>query len=257
MLCNIFNLEESNPTEKYCNFGLKCALKFLIVLPVDDFRQQSCWFLSKIDMLKHNSRKFPGKLEILNWNDLMNHHVLLNRQKCFIQNKLYVRLPKEKKYVEIEEFPSKYIESQLEELGDLLLQLHAENVKIRRILENPAFEIESPLKNIHKGVSNYVSKMGANAHSCLEIIYNLPKQKMNITKTTFFYYPLWETLIENRIDHEKCYDEYIYEYRKPCFVEEDFCAFLRSCEINVPMIDSEISSFKLHYEIFYYMPEMI
>ena len=257
MLCNNLFFSDEVSTDNSCIFGPKCALKFLIVLSNHEFQQKNCWFLSKIEMLKQNIRKFPGKLEILSRTELKARHILMNDLQVFTLNKLYVRLPKEKKYIPFEEFPSRFIQSQLEELGDVLLHMNAENVKIKRILENPVLDIESPLIHIHPGVENYVSKMGATNHSCLEIIYHIPSKQTKLMKDNYFYSYKWERLIHNRFNKGICYDEYIYEYKRPCFVEEDFCAFLRTCNLNVPSIVSEISSFKLHYEILYYIPEMI
>ena len=253
MLCtNLFTFEPIETPE--CCFGPNQSLKFLIVLSDDDFQQKSClWVWSKIDLLQQNSRKFPGKLEILSKKQLNWTHRNENAD-VFILNRLYVRLPKEKIYVPFEQFPARYIKSQLDELGLLLFHLNAEEVKIKRILSNPL--IEKPLATTHPGVSAYVKEMGAIEHSCVEIKYDMQPPMIKFPKELFFYEDKWKPIIEGRCKQEKLYDDYTFEYVQPCFMEEEFIAFLRSCEINVPVYDISTRKFELQYEIFYYVTEI-
>lgn len=255
--CSVFS---NNPTDiSCCVFGPKCPLKFLIVFSEDEFQQKSCvwWFSSKIDFLQQNARKFPGTLEIKRPSEITPSKYTFYFS-TYLLNHLYVILPKEQIYVPFEMFPEFFIESQLKELETLLLYLNAENVIFRRISDSVGHQ--TSITQTHPGVARYVKHMGANAqHNSVEISYDIPSYLLQIDKTLFFYYDKWQTLIENRITTKKCYDEYVYEYLDPCFMQDDFLLFLKTAGIYVPIPENEIRkcNFSLQYDIFYYIPEMM
>jgi hypothetical protein len=238
------------------------------------------WFISKIDYLLQNARKFPGKIQIKKKSEI-SYETYSFESIPFSLNTLYVKMPKEKIYVQIQQFPEFFVYSQLLELGKLLLYLHAENVKITHpsspILDKLPTEsnVSSPLLkylhpppsshvsivNIHPGVTKYLEIMGANhRHNCVEIHYDIHSMEGTIDEKHYFYFDKWKSMIDNKIQEKKYYDEFIYQYFRPCFLENEFLYFLKTAGVRVPSDEFEKSqypNFCLHYEIFYYMDEMI
>ena len=285
MLCTDSFFTKSDDLSNVHSFGPKCPLHFLIILSDDEFQQKSCmWFISKIDYLLQNARKFPGKIQIKKKSEI-SYETYSFESIPFSLNTLYVKMPKEKIYVQIQQFPEFFVYSQLLELGKLLLYLHAENVKITHPSSPPSSPImdklptesnvSSPLLkylhpppsshvsivNIHPGVTKYLEIMGANhRHNCVEIHYDIHSMEGTIDEKHYFYFDKWKSMIDNKIQEKKYYDEFIYQYFRPCFLENEFLYFLKTAGVRVPSDEFEKSqypNFCLHYEIFYYMDEMI
>jgi len=252
-----FNLTKMQPTTttKY-----KWQLKFLIILDNDEFRQQNCWFgYSKLDRILQNSHFFPGKLEVISFDKFQEK---VNHRYSFLdkiepkKNRIYVRLPKEKKYVLLEDFDKWFVYSQLSEINILFLRLNTENVKINALKPMST----NSLVGIHLGLDEYIESMGVKDHECVEIRYQLPTSVPYINELKYIYYEKWKPLIQHRMEDGKYYDEFIFVYEKPVFLCDNFFKQLRTLELDVHDNNSYggvDTNFELFFEIFYYTDEMI
>jgi len=173
------------------------------------------------------------------------------------KNRVYVRIPKEKTYVRLEDFTKYWVLSQLNELNILFLRLNAENVKIKHYDESGKKHL---LVGIHPGIDEYINSMGVKDHEAVEIRYSFPK-KNSFVVSKYIYNEKWKTIIERRIIDCKCYDEYYFKYEKPDFLNEKFFNELRTwgltCDLTCENNINEKSNFELYFEIFYYTYEMI
>jgi hypothetical protein len=246
--------------------GIPISLRFFILLDNDDYLQKSCWFsYSKLDYILQNLHLFPGKLDVYSLDQYKNSiHRFLFVDNCFPKkNRVYVRIPKEKKYVLLEDFTKYWVLSQLNELNILFLRLNAENVKIKHYSESG---IKHSLVGIHPGIDEYINSMGVKDHESVEIRYSFPK-KTSFNISNYVYYEKWKNIVERRINEGICYDEYYFKYEKPDFLNESFIHSLRTwgliyestCELSYTDISNNLdkTNFELHYEIFYYPDEMI
>jgi hypothetical protein len=282
MLCStIFGGKDESIYASSPCMGHHERLRFLVVLDKDEFLQSSCWFLyNKIDTILQNARWFPGKIEVLSTDQLIPsiHRFtplrnISNAQSATLsplitdkykqhnqtshiyeKNRVYVRIPKEKMYVLLEDFTKIWVSSQLNELNVLFLHLNAEIVKIKRVSENP--HIELSLVGIHPGVDEYIGAMGANDHECVEIQYPLIIQQQTFNPCKYFYYNKWKPMVENRKKEGKYYDNFVFSYKRPAFLNEMFFKELRTWGLQASYTE-EIDEFELHFEIFYYTDEMI
>ena len=260
---NTTNTTNTLNTTKY-----KWQLRFLIVLDNDDFHQQNCWFgYSKLDRILQNSHIFPGKLDVFSYmqfqEKIHRYSFLYETEVSPKKNRVYMRLPKEKKYVLIEDYAKEFIYSQLCEINVLFLRLNTENVKINALkqlnAESSPHSYTNSLVGIHPGLDKYIESMGVKDHECVEIRYQLPTCVPYINETKYTYYEKWKPLIQHRMEDGKYYDEYIFVYEQPAFLCEDFLKQLRTLELDIE--DKSCGScdinFKLFFEIFYYTDDMI
>jgi hypothetical protein len=236
-------------------------LKFLIILSNDEYKEISCWNYSKMDKILHNVHLFPGKLEVLSFTQYMcsiqKYRFINNRIP--LKNRIYIRIPKEKIYVLLEDYTKYLVYSQLIEVNSLFLKLNAENVKIKYVNENLTQQ-QPPqilLAGIHPGLDEYIVSMGANDHDSVEIRYSLPKHKIDLNIVKYFYYEKWESFVKRRIEDAICYDNFFFKYERPDFLNETFFNEMRTCGLDVSFNMNEIYEFELHFEIFYYPDEMI
>jgi hypothetical protein len=108
-------------------------LKFLILLNEEDFKKYLYIFPSRKDVLKRQKYNFPGELIIEKYDniDKLNYKIENNP----IPNQLYIMLPKEKLFINPENFTSRLIDSKLEELKNIFMLLKAKKVKINKNLK--------------------------------------------------------------------------------------------------------------------------
>jgi hypothetical protein len=198
-----------------------------------------------------NSHFFPGKLEILSF----TQYTESSHRYCFFdqpqKNRLYVRIPKDKKYTLLEEFAKQMVLSQLTELNFLFLRLNTESVKIKLVST-----IQQSLVGIHSGLDEYIESMGATDHDCVEIRFPLPTQLPFVNECKYVYYDKWKPFVDRRMEENRCFDEYFFKYEKPSFLNEECLRELRTCGIAILHNDHD-AEFELHFEIFYYPNEMI
>lgn len=233
------------------------GIRFLILLNSNDFQERSCWFyLSKPESIMQYSHLFPGKLEVISFDIYLNsthkYNFITNETPC--KNKLYVLLPKEKKYVLLEDFTKKWIFSQLNEINVLFLRLNAECVKIKSVNENPI--VSTSLLGIHPGLDEYFTPMCAINHESLEIQYSVSRERTIFNEKKYFYYDKWKSIVYNRIHEKKNYYEYYFHYKKPDFLNDYFFNCLKILGIET-LDNKETDEFELNFEIFYYINEMI
>lgn len=257
MLCSTL-LGGKNESQSIQNPNLR-GIRFLIILNNDEFQQRSCWFYaSKPEIILQNANIFPGKLEVFSFNQFLecSHRYSFYNEKNNSpkKNRLYIRTPKEKKYVLLEEFTKRWINSQLNELNLLFLKLNAECVKITAIGQNPV--TEKSLTGIHPGVDEYVVSMGLKNHNSIEIRYAMPTEMNIFDANKYFYLNKWLIIISSRLNEHKYYNEYYFKYTKPTFLNKEFYNNLKTWEIQYEDIDN-IDSFELYFEIFYYPDEML
>lgn len=237
----------------------KSPFRFLIILDNDEFQQQSCWFsYSKVDQILYHSHLFPGKLDVLSYKQFTQCSHLYNffNEGIIKKNCIYVRMPKEKKYILIEEFTKQLVFLQLNEINVLFLRLNTENVKIKYICGN--HDENQCLVGIHPGLDEYIESMGATDHECVEIRYPLPTQLPLIHESKYVFYEKWKPLIKHRIEDGKFFDEFLFKYNKPEFLNKDFYEKMRTCGICIDENENlNEKDFELHFEIFYYPDEMI
>ena len=108
-------------------------LKFLILLNEDDYKKYLYIFPSRKNRLKSQKSNFPGELIIEKYEniDKLNYKI----ENIPIPNQLYIMLPKEKLFINSENFTSRLIDSKLEELKDIFILLKAKSVKITKNLK--------------------------------------------------------------------------------------------------------------------------
>jgi hypothetical protein len=228
--------------------------RFFILLDNDDYLQKTCWFsfsYNKLDQILQNLHVFPGKLDVYSVDQYTNmvHPILFFNNMKPLKNRIYIKLPKEKKYVLVEDFEKYWILSQLNELNVLFLRLNAENVKIKHLVKHS-------LVGIHPGIDEYIASMGVQDHDAVEIRYSLPKVFPKIFNSLkYFYYDKWKPIIDARMNEGKFYDEFYFKNENLAFLNDAFYTTMQNCGLTV--FSNESKSFELHFEIFYYPDEMI
>ena len=255
MLCSTL-LGGKDESQSIYNPNLR-GIRFLIILNNNDFQERSCWFYTtKSENIMQYSYLFPGKLEVISFDNYLNsthkYNFIVNERAH--KNKLYILLPKEKKYVLLEDFTKKWILSQLNELNVLFLRLNAESVKIKSINDNPI--LSTSLLGIHPGLDEYFIPMCTINDESLEIRYSISTENYVFNEKKFFYYDKWKTIINNRINEKQNFYEYYFHYKKPEFLNEHLFNCLKSLSIET-VNNKEIDEFELNFEIFYYINEMI
>ena len=249
-------------------------LQFLVILPDHDFAQKECWTFfqkTKLETLLQLKSGFPGNLQLISNREYKENvykypaMMEIHRKLPLHINMLYVQLPKEKRYVTVQEFAAYSICSQLQELNMVLMVLNAETANIE--------SIHKPISKIHPGINMYMEKMGF-YHSTsktielkfpcrtvtnmdLDIDTNTTKLYLNMKK--IFYAEKWKSLIDNRKQGAN-YDNFVFSYKMPDWFSRTFAA-LNTCGITTITSDShkqeEHIGIELHYDIYYYPVEMI
>lgn len=248
-----FFLEHQRSKNKTTIDSVLCSdLDFLIILSDEDSKKEKdCWtffYKTKIETLMDLDSLLPGNLEIIS-----NSEYIANTCKYSSNldiNQLYVKLPKEGKYVAVQDFTRYYLCSQLMELKTVLMGLNAESANISGI---------GPICNMHRGIEMYMEKMGFCHHEANTIEIKFPcvhiAEQIILNKKKLFYWDKWERLIEQRKQGANYYD-FVFIYETPIF-------FLRTIptlnELNILYHNpnNEGCRIELMYDIYYYPIEMV
>lgn len=237
-------------------------LKFLILLNEEDYKKYLYIFPSKKDRLKNQKSNFPGELIIEKYEhiDSLEYNIENNP----VQNQIYIMLPKEKLYINSENFTSRYIDSKLEELKNIFMLLKAKSVKITKNLKTSSkenVEISGGLNinniNINETI-NFENSTDNDNKISNEMIFLNNSSEIDLNKLEIdnYYYLRnqhdWQNIIIRRIEGNLSIDKYIYHNKEMKLFKAKFINKLKFLELSVDYDWEKLKDLKIEYEIEYY-----
>ena len=237
-------------------------LKFLILLNEEDFKKYLYIFPSRKDVLKRQKYNFPGELIIEKYDniDKLNYKIENNP----IPNQLYIMLPKEKLFINPENFTSRLIDSKIEELKNIFMLLKANKVNINKnlkITSKEKIEINTSV-NIDKIESDQKIKL-ENSETNINNITNIMTflnnsnpidlNKLEIDNYYFLNKQFdWQNIIIRRIEGDLSTDKYIYHNKEIKIFKTKFINKLKVLELSIDYDWEKFKDLKIEYEINYF-----
>ena len=236
-------------------------LNFLILLNEQDYKKYLYIFPSRKDRLNNQKYNFPGNLIIEKYEniDILNYKIEDNP----IQNQLYIMLPKEKIFINSENFTSRLIDSKLEELKDIFVLLKAKSIKINKNfktlskenininntanINNINIEQEINLENIENNNNNTSNEMTF-LHNSNEINLN------NLYNNDYYFLNKqhdWQNIIIRRIEGNLSKDKYIYHNKEIKIFKTKFVNKLKFLKLSIDYDWEKLKDLKIEYEIEY------
>ena len=103
-------------------------LEFLIIVSDDDYKS-TIFYKSTYENLLKQRNFFNDSLNIVNKKDIIKHNEYSIDGMAMLK-KLYIKLPKEKLYVDSSQFHNRYLNSKINELISVFSVLRAKNIKV-------------------------------------------------------------------------------------------------------------------------------
>ena len=237
-------------------------LKFLIFLNEEDFKKYLYIFPSRKDRLKNQKYNFPGELIIEKYDniDKLNYKI----ENSPIPNQLYIMLPKEKLFINPENFTSRLIDSKLEELKNIFMLLKANTVKINKnlkIISKEKIEINTSinidkididqkinLENSESNINNISNKM-----TFLNDPNPIDLSKLEIDNYYFLNKQFdWQNMIIRRIEGDLSTDKYVYQNKEMKIFKSKFINKLKFLELSIDYDWEKFKDLKIEYDIEYF-----
>lgn len=237
-------------------------LKFLIFLNEEDFKKYLYIFPSRKDRLKSQKYNFPGELIIEKYDniDKLNYKI----ENSPIPNQLYIMLPKEKLFINPENFTSRLIDSKLEELKNIFMLLKANTVKINKnlkIISKEKIEINTSinidkididqkinLENSESNINNISNKM-----TFLNDPNPIDLSKLEIDNYYFLNKQFdWQNMIIRRIEGDLSTDKYVYQNKEMKIFKSKFINKLKFLELSIDYDWEKFKDLKIEYDIEYF-----
>lgn len=182
--------------------------KFLILLNPEDF-ENSCLMIPSLKKRIIYFNDFPGELIIYNFSDISNFEYKI--EDAPESKKLYIMLPKEEIFIDIQNFETRLLASKVDELINIFMYLGAKEIEIEQFynnIKNKNISITTgvDINQIDIGVENTI---GNNSNSLDEkkqlLTYPINDNlEINIIELLNYYYlpkqSEWKNIIINRID---------------------------------------------------------
>ena len=255
--------QTQSPGRKYLKKSLakkySCRLRFLLLLPEDDYRK--CIY-SRRDLIWARKSNFPGKLIIEKFDDIDSLPYLIEGPP--MPRQLYIMLPKEKLFIHSTQFTSRYIDSKLSELKQLFVLLRAKSIKFTQnrnrrdhaafsgsgSLAIPQVDVASQIgvESTELEVNNQTSIMNFSEGQGVSIVDML-------NSTDFFYLPRefrWQNIISRRLDNGLMYDKFVYKNLETRLFHAKFSKSLEFLNINAEYDWEQMRDLEIEYEIEYY-----
>jgi hypothetical protein len=247
------------------NNNIKEKMKFLILLSNDDLKGGNFLYPNKKNQILKNKKFFAGKINIISYEDYLEdkypEYIIENP----ILEHIFVLLHKEKKYVSYENYNILYMNSKMDELEQIFINLKASKIIIKEKYSN------NEIINLSSGAEINIPKLeiGNNIELNNETITNIKRFKEkeftpnnNVIYNTdsfkddkIFYYlsqnEEWASIIENRLIKSMSKDKFTYiHYNKNLFnfTIENKLNFLN---MNLNYNTSNIDITHIEYEVEY------
>lgn len=238
-------------------------LTFLILLLEEDYDKYLYLFPSKKERLKKQKSKFPGDLIIEKFNNL--HNLEYKIENNALPRVIYVMLPKEKIFINIENFTLRYIDSKLDELKHIFMFLNAKSVKITRNYDtiintsiNSAIKV--PINNLNINSDVEYQKKEENTNELINTM-TFSKKNNNIQfeelyNDNYFFLPSqidWHNMIIRRIDGNLLSDKYTYTNKETHLLKYKFIQTLTKLDLSISYDWEKYQNLTIKYEIEYYL----
>jgi len=236
--------------------------EFLIIL--DEFSYIDCCFCSKssYDIINSYKSKFPGRLAIINMNDLSNTFIIDGYVKI---KTLYIKMPKENIYVDSRKYQEKQFNSKFSELIRIFSELNAK--KVNFYFQNTEQESLSFDSKLEVKVATDTNVNVQNVHSQLiqkKMYIEFDKRadfnsvidiKKFSNKSKFFYLPKefeWMEVINNRVNGNMKNQEYSFLFLDDYIFNSTFNNTLEFLDIKFGYETSKYNEITISYQVEYY-----
>jgi len=225
-------INESNK-HKY-NFGevKNYHTEFLVLLNKEDLLDNSIfWFNKSIKTkLLKKKNKFPGKLNIIAFNEIENDKEYII-EDIPLPNEIYMKLPNNNLYVLSSKYNLEYFNYKQSELLNIFVLLGAKKIIIKNI------------NKIGYMVFDYDEKIMNNIH---------PEM---FSHKNFFFLPkehIWQDIIIRRLEKNLIKDKHTFRYTSHLFFNPELERKLEIMNINFRYYTEDFDNFQTIYEIEYY-----
>lgn len=244
------------------NIFKNIKLHFLILLLEEDYNKYLYLFSSKKDKLKNQKSKFPGNLIIERFSNLDNLEYKIENNA--LPRVLYIMLPKEKIFIDAENFTLRYIDSKLDELKNIFMFLNAKSVKITRNFDSTINNSINNAINVPINNLNIISEIGyqKKEENTNELINNMIFSQKNsnikleeLYNDNYFFLPKqndWHNMIIRRIEGNLLMDEYIYINKETQLLKYKFIQTLAKLDLSISYDWEKYQNLTIKYEIEYY-----
>ena len=246
-----------------------CPLRFLILLREEDYKR--CFFRSRKDRIVSRKSNFPGKLTVERFSEAESLPFMIEGPP--LPRTLYVMLPKEKLFIPLNRFTSRYIDSKLQELKSIFVSLRAKSIKMKKTWDSNtsvrvAGDVESILSSYGSfGSDVHVEQMdGKQVILSSEMRFDKPSTEMDMQKETDFFsnetvpyrfYYLgkeheWQNIIQRRLKDKMIFDKYVYRNTEQKLFSGRFLSALKLLDISAEYDWKKIQHLQIEYEIEYW-----
>ena len=241
-------------------------LEFLIIVSDDDYKS-TMFYKSAYENLLKQRKYFNDNLNIVNKKEIIKHNEYSIDGMAMLK-KLYIKLPKEKLYVDSAQFHNRYLNSKINELISVFSVLRAKNIKV-----TVQSQTENNFKlNLSAGAKmNGVSLKAGINHSKdnsnklqsdweLEFFTNdKNNNKININdfadENRFYYLPKeaeWIDAIRKRISQNVSSDKFTYSYSDTNDIKYKGFTNLKLFNISCDYNRKQYENININYVIEYY-----
>lgn len=247
------------------------VMHFLIVLNNDDFNSP-CWFRKKYSTkIKNSGNYLSGILSVINIKDV-SKKIINKRGKNVLQYKinevvnlktLYIKLPKENKYVKSGIWQFEYMKSQVREVLHIFGLLGAKNVEYEILNSNS--NLVNFLSQVTTGKVPIESGFEINSKNILstEISgrteYSVPKmfptEIILYNSNNIFYLARkddWQDICERRIINKVNVDNFTYKFNTDVSFSMKVTEKFRGLGISFNASSDEIKNFTMIFKVNYY-----
>jgi hypothetical protein len=251
-------------------------MEFLIILNNDDFHSP-CWFKKKYSTkIKSSGNYLSGILNVVNIKDVSKRKTN-KRGKTVLQYKinevvnlktLYIKLPKENKYVKSGKWQFEYMKSQVREVLHIFGLLGAKNVEYEILNSNSS--LANFLTQVTAGKIPIESGFEINSKNVLstEISgrteYGVPKtfptEDALYGSSNIFYLARkddWQDICERRIINKVNVDNFTYKFNTDVSFSAKVTEKFRGLGISFNASSDETKNFTMNFKVNYYTDDEI
>ncbi len=241
------------------------SMYYLIIIREKDLMPRCfCWKPLRDELLKSKD-EFTGKLFIENYDSFQKYNGFeFLEPDNYKQKHIYMRLPKEDKYVEIERFNYEYLKSQSEEFEFICSLLGVKSFK-KYISDSSSsssrlslgFSVDfgniSGGSTIKSGRTNSMEFQFEDSKEFQHIPY---KPTYDLFKwNTYLYYlkteQTWKNMIEHRIERKLLKDTITYTFKSKTGMTKEFIQKLKVLNFDVSFEEQNSTEIVVKYEIEY------
>jgi len=242
-------------------------LHFLILLDDEDFLKNT-WYCnnSHKDLIMKKKKTFPGKLNIINYDDIDKPNIMKDYiiESNPVPREVYIKLPKENLYVLSEKFAQKYLLSRHSELKNIFEKLGAKSIEWKMKHNNGTsdavnLDMEVNVNQIGVMVGVDLEESSDNSNKAYSKM-TFPNNKVQLDEKIFddpsFYYLSkeyeWQNIIQSRIHSRNSEYEFFYKNTDSYNFKSDMSSKLKLLNINFGYETNKYNNLEIHYIVKYW-----